>query len=331
MVDSPISHGAASGAAPSSSVSRVVTDPGNLFVTSPIAPRVENTIEVKSETPLLPRAAFVLITLASLIGVYFTGRMHGLSGFALFWRWTAIWSPALVLGFLSWRLFYLRATENGLSPERVTTLHEDLLGRVKVVGKYLAAFSLVAASAPFVAGYLAGWQAVAIAIASVGAAVAVPFAWRSRVAAWTAFAFGAAALILWSVADSHGLVYLTLVRAAHLLAFGLWLGGALFNLGAAVPAGRKNANMHAVVAGARQLERFRWVVRTSLPTIIITGLWMALRYGGFLSPFWRDGIGLLVPLKLGLIGALVVIFITCPLYRACSPVRGVCNLDDLGD
>src|SRR5690606_13347924 len=33
--------------------------------------------------------------------------------------------------------------------------------------------------------------------------------------------------------------------------------------------------------------------------------------------------------KLGLSAALVVIFITCPLYRACSPVRGACDLDDL--
>lgn len=50
--------------------------------------------------------------------------------------------------------------------------------------------------------------------------------------------------------------------------------------------------------GARQLERFRWAVRVSLQTIILTGVWMALRYGGVLSPFWRGGIGLLVPLKL---------------------------------
>ena len=287
------------------------------------------TVQVKSETPLLPRAAFVLITLASLLGVYFTGRMHGLTGFALFWRWTAIWSPALVVGFLAWRLFYLRSAEEGLSPERVGALHEALLGRVKLIGRFLAAFCVVAATVPFLMGYLSTWQAAALVVTNLAAACALPFAWRGRWPAWLGLAFGASTLILWSVADSSGLVYLMLVRGVHLLAFGLWLGGALFNLGAAVPAGRRHANIHAVVAGARQLERFRWVVRTSLPTIIFTGVWMALRYGGFASPFWRDGVGLLIPLKLGLIGALVVIFITCPLYRACSPVRGVCNLDDL--
>lgn len=294
-------------------------------------PAANLVVTVRSETPLLPRAAFVLITLASLLGVYFTGRVHGLVGFPLLWRWTAIWSPALVVGFLAWRLFYLRATEDGLAPARVGALHGALLARVRVVGGYLAAFSVAAATAPLLVGYLSGWQVAALVTASLGAACAVPFAWRSRSAAWLGLLCGATSLVLWSLADSSGLAYLTLVRAAHLLAFGLWLGGALFNLVAAVPAGRRHANLHAVVAGARQLERFRWVVRTSLPTILLTGAWMALRYGGFGSPFWRDGIGLLVPLKLGLIGALVVIFITCPLYRACSPVRGVCNLDDLGE
>lgn len=289
-----------------------------------------NTVTVRSETPLLPRAAFVLITFASLLGVYFTGRIHGLAGFALFYRWTAIWSPALVVGFLAWRLFYLRAAESGLSPDRVGALHEALLGRVKLVGRYLAVFSLVAASAPLAVPYLNTWQSTALVAFNLAAAVLLPFAWRGRFVSLLGLAAGAGTLVLWSAADSGGLVYLALVRGAHLLAFGLWLGGALFNLAAAVPAGRRHANMHAVVAGARQLERFRWVVRTSLPTIIFTGVWMALRYGGITSPFWRDGLGLLIPLKLGLIGALVVIFITCPLYRACSPVRGVCNLDDLG-
>lgn len=279
---------------------------------------------------MLPRAAFVLITLASLVGVFFTGRLHGLTGFALFWRWSAIWSPALVVGFLSWRLFYLRKAESDLNAERVGALHEALIGRVKKVAVYLAAFSLLSASAPLFIGYLSAWQVGLIVGASLAAAALLPFVWRSKPAALAALVLGALILVVWSVADSNGLAYLALVRSVHLIAFGLWLGGALFNLGAAVPAGRLHANIHAVVAGARQLERFRWVVRTSLPTIILTGLWMALRYGGFASPFWRDGIGLLIPLKLGFIAALVVIFITCPLYRACSPVRGVCNLDDLG-
>lgn len=292
-------------------------------------PRVE--VEVKTETPFLPKMAFLLISIASLVGVYFTGRLHGLEGFALLWRWTAFWSLALPTGMLTWRLFYLRRREDGLDDGRVAALHDALTGRVKVLGRFLAPLVVAGATAPLLVDYLSGWQTWSLVGGGLLLAVLVSLAHHSRVVSLAGLLVGAALLAVWSWADSSGSSYLALVRSVHLLAFAAWLGGALFNLGAAVPAGRKHANLDAVVAGARQLERFRWVVRTSLPTIVLTGVWMALRYGGVLSPFWRDGIGLLVPLKLGLIVALVIIFITCPLYRACSPVRGVCNLDDLSD
>jgi len=289
------------------------------------------SIEVKTETPFLPKMAFLLISIASLVGVYFTGRLHGLEGFPLLWRWTAFWSLALPSGMLAWQLFYLRRRETGLDDGRVAALHDALTQRVRIIGRYLAPLILAGASAPLLVDYLSAWQSLTLALGGLALALLVSFAYRSRLAALGGLLLGAALLAVWSWADSGGSVYLALVRTAHLWAFAAWLGGALFNLGAAVPAGRKHVNLDAVVAGARQLERFRWVVRTSLPLIVLTGVWMALRYGDALSPFWREGIGLLVPLKLGLIAALVVIFITCPLYRACSPVRGVCNLDDISN
>lgn len=288
-------------------------------------------IEVKAETPFLPKMAFLLISIASLVGVYFTGRMHGLEGFPLFWRWTAFWSLALPTGMLAWRLFYLRRGEAGLASDRVAALHDALIARVRLITRFLAPLLLAGATAPLLANYLESWQAWSLTAGGAALALLVLFAHRSRTVAMAGFLLGLGLLAVWSWADSNGSTYLALVRAAHLWAFAAWLGGALFNLAAAVPAGRRHVNLDAVVAGARQLERFRWVVRTSLPTIVLTGVWMALRYGGILSPFWRDGLGLLVPLKLGLILALVVIFITCPLYRACSPVRGVCALEDLDE
>lgn len=293
--------------------------------------RSQVNIEVKTETPFLPKMAFLLISIASLVGVYFTGRMHGLEGFPLFWRWTAFWSLALPTGLLAWKLFYLRRREAGLDDGRVAALHDALNARVRVIGRFLAPLVVAGATAPLLTSYLSGWERWSLVGGGIALAVLMPVAHRSRAFAFPALLLGITLLALWSWADSASSFYLFLVRTAHLWAFATWLGGALFNLGAAVPAGRKHVNLDAVVAGARQLERFRWVVRTSLPTIVLTGVWMALRYGGVLSPFWRDGIGLLVPLKLGLIAGLIVIFITCPLYRACSPVRGVCNLDDLGD
>lgn len=287
-------------------------------------------VEVKTETPFLPKAAFFLISVASLVGVYFTGRLHGLEGVVLVWRWLHFWGLALATGMLAWRLFYLRQVEQGLAPKRVAAHGESLMGRVRLVGRYLVPLLLLGALAPWFVEYLEPAQAAALTGASLCVAAALAGAHRSRALAFTAFLAGIAGLALWGWADSAGATSVVVVRTVHLWAFAAWLGGALFNLGAAVPAGRQHANIDAVVAGARQLERFRWVVRFALPTVIVTGVWMALRYGGFASPYWFTGLGMLIPFKLVLILALVVIFITCPLYRACSPVRGVCNIEDLG-
>lgn len=303
---------------------RVVV-PGKPFLVTP-----GTVIEVKTETPFLPKAAFVLISIASLVGVYFTGRMHALEGAVLVWRWLHVWGLALATGMLAWRLFYLRPHEHGLSSRRVTAHHDDLVARVGVVSRVLVPLLLLGAPVPWFVAYLSTPQAAALTLASVASAVAIAGAHRGRAPLYVAFATGVAGLALWGWADSGGVASVTAVRAVHLVAFAAWLGGALFNLGVAVPVGRLHTNIDAVVAGARQLERFRWVVRCALPTVIVTGVWMALRYGGVGSAFWLNGLGLLVPAKLVLILVLVVIFITCPLYRACSPVRGVCNVDDLG-
>lgn len=286
-------------------------------------------VEVRSETPFLPKAAFVLISLASFVGAFFTGRMLGVTGFDLVWRWLPFWSLALTVGFLTWRTVYLRPSESGLDVERVSALHNELLGRIRRVRWFLLPILLLGASAPFGMAYVSAELRAALLVGTVLLAALVWMADRNRIVAALGMLVGLALLTLWGVADSHGQVGVSVVRAVHLTAFALWLGGALFNLAAAIPAGRRHPNLDAVVMAARQLERFRWAVRVSLPTIIVSGVWMALRYAGVLSPFWRGGIGLLVPLKLLFIVALIVIFITCPLYRACSPVRGVCNVDDI--
>ncbi len=164
------------------------------------------------------------------------------------------------------------------------------------------------------------WGALAFTQLLLGLAL-----WRGR--PWLALGLAVALTLLWAERDTQGFWAFAL-RALHLSAFGLWLGGALFNLSVNIPVGMRHPFVGAVVAGARQLERFRLVVRFALPTLILTGLLMAFSYR---IPFEAWGVFpfSLIPLKLGLILALVVIFITCPLYRQCSPVKGVCNLDDL--
>jgi putative copper resistance protein D len=67
-----------------------------------------------------------------------------------------------------------------------------------------------------------------------------------------------------------------------------------------------------------------------LPTLIITGFIQAYRYVGFnLNALTTSIFGWLILTKLLLIGVLIVVFLTCPMWRACSPISGMCKLDDL--
>lgn len=127
-----------------------------------------------------------------------------------------------------------------------------------------------------------------------------------------------------------GAAWPLLVRWLHLSAFGLWLGGAFWNIFIAVPAARQTLTVQVVVAAGRQLERFRVVVRVFLPTLIITGFIQAYRYVG-LSPeaLLYSPMGRVILIKIGLVLALVGVFLTCPLWRACSPITGMCKLDEL--
>lgn len=103
---------------------------------------------VKTETPMLPRAAFVLITLASIGGAFFTGTGLGLGAFALVARWLSLWAMGLAGGFLVWRLFYLRRRENEVEQAHVDTLNKDLLHRAAQVGRVVAAIVALSAAAP---------------------------------------------------------------------------------------------------------------------------------------------------------------------------------------
>jgi hypothetical protein len=56
---------------------------------------------------------------------------------------------------------------------------------------------------------------------------------------------------------------------------------------------------------------------------------MADAYRALPAQWWLHFPGLLIPLKVLMIVALIAVFIACPLFRQCSPVQGVCNIDDL--
>src|SRR5690625_5924472 len=62
----------------------------------------------------------------------------------------------------------------------------------------------------------------------------------------------AGALLMWAYADS-GWGWPGAVRAAHLIAFSLWLGGALWHIGVAMAAGRGHPQVDGGVGGANHL------------------------------------------------------------------------------
>ncbi len=287
---------------------------------------------VKTETPFLPKVAFTLITLASAGGAVFTGLGFGLDAPALGLRWFALWALALAGGFLVWRLFYLRDHERDLDQGTVDALNRTALHRADRVSRVVGGMLVLAAAGTLAVGYLGYLPGVRYIVlfgtAALGVLMLVGVA--SRAVAWTALLVGAVLIATWAIADA-GTDWHGLIRIAHLTAFSLWLGGALWNIGVAMPAGRAHPNVTAVLAGARQLDRFRWVVRFSLPTIIITGLVMAGVYTALPIGWWLTFPGVLIPIKVLAIVALVVVFITCPLFRQCSPVQGICNIDDLAE
>lgn len=302
---------------------------------SQLSPREQGRVDtlqvvVRDETPFLPKVAFTLITLASAGGAVFTGLGMGLESGELAIRWLALWSLALAGGFLVWRVAYLKDEEVEVDQAALDALNDSALTRADTVGRWVAPIVLAGAPGILVVPWLDGplrWAMVAGAVA-LAALLAVGV--RHHGVAIAATVVVGPLVAGWAYVDA-GTGWPGVVRALHLTAFTLWLGGALWNIAVAMRAGREHPNLDAVLAGARQLDRFRWVVRFALPTIIVTGLVMAWGYRGVPTEWWLTFPGVLIPLKVLAIVALVVVFITCPLFRHCSPVQGVCDINDLDD
>jgi putative copper resistance protein D len=128
----------------------------------------------------------------------------------------------------------------------------------------------------------------------------------------------------------NGQAWPLLVRTVHLTAFGLWFGGAVWNIFITVPAARNIVSLPVVLAASQQLERFRIAVRIILPTLIVTGFIQAYNYVGLnLHALMASTFGRLILIKIILVGILIGVFITCPMWRACSPISGMCKIDDL--
>lgn len=295
---------------------------------------------------VLPKVALVVITLASLIGTWLTMSTHN----AYAWtqvvpRWLHLITFATLAGGSMWKALFVQPGESLSHHEPFARFASGEFRRFRRVAQIVLPIFLAGAvwDALRFSGWGAGWiawadLALAAAIAAVAGADAYlgarpdPFAER-RLArtALALFVLDALAQAALDVVLTQGWSWLPLfARWLHIGAFGLWFGGALWNIFIAVPAAREIVSLPVVVSASQQLERFRVAVRMILPTLIVTGAIQAYRYVG-LNPaaLAASIVGYLILAKLALLGALIAIFLTCPMWRACSPIAGMCKLDDL--
>lgn len=297
---------------------------------------------------VLPKAALAIILAASLAGTAVSLRLSGdWSLLAAGATWLYLVALGVLTGGLLWKHGFVR-------PADLETGADEYCARM--YGRYdrFAAASLAVVLA---AGVAVLWRYRSaglepLLVGSLGASLLVLGAAGSAQVARSqsvdrqfrhplgvlALAAAVAAVALTAAAEvalrSGGLAAVA-VRALHLLSFSVWVGGAVWNIFAAVPTGQEYPTPEVVRAAGEQLERFRWAVRFVIPTILLTGLYQAVDGLGVAAATYVESLlGLAVLSKLGLIGVLFAIFKLCPMWRACSPIDGVCDLahaDDGGD
>lgn len=296
---------------------------------------------------VLPKVALTVIVLASLVGTWLTMTTHGAGEWTqVVPRWLHLLGFATLAGGHMWKALFVRPPESAAHRDGFAQFAAGefrLFRRIARVAVFVFVVGAVWDAARF-AGWGAGTALVALDL-GLAAAVAIvigvdvfrapsadPYAQRRpAVVALVLLVLAALAQGALDVTLAQGWAVGPLaVRGLHLAAFGLWLGGAFWNIFIAVPAAREIVSLPVVIAASQQLERFRVAVRIILPTLIVTGFVQAFRYVGWdLSGLTDSLFGYLILAKLGLIAGLIVIFLTCPMWRACSPIAGMCKLDDL--
>ena len=308
-------------------------------------PRIANGL---LDRYLLPKVALVTISIASLVGVYLTMTTHGAPAVWAVVRWLHLATLGALAGGTMWWGWFIQRPADADEIAQVARFSVAQQGRFRAIGA--AALAAVVLTAPNLlwfatwatdplarALWIANAGALLIAIAAAGGLLTRPlieeraFATGFARATWGALVL---AIALTALLDAR----LTfpdqplawLLRPIHVIAFALWIGGAVWNIFIAVPGAQATLSFGTVVAAAQQLERFRWTVRVILPTLVITGLLQAYAYIGLdLNLLLSTFFGQLILFKIGLVVALIGIFITCPMWRACSPIKGICDLDDL--
>lgn len=296
----------------------------------------------------LPKVALTVIAISSLVGTWLTMTTHGAGAWSsVLPRWLHLVSFGLLAGGYMWKGLFTQPAHRPAQSAYVAAFVRAQFARFRrlawvVLGVYFVTglFDLVRFSEMGV-----GWPIWLGAALMVAITLVVmhelylrrpddPFAERPEARLVLGLlVIDALFQAIFDVTLSQGGAWWPLlVRWLHLTAFGLWIGGAVWNIFITVPAARQTIAIPVVVAAGRQLERFRVVVRMILPALIVTGLIQAYRYVGFsLDALLYSSIGHVILIKIGLVLVLIGVFLTCPLWRACSPISGMCKLDELYD
>ncbi|ELY86352.1 hypothetical protein [Natrinema altunense] len=293
---------------------------------------------------VLPKVALVVILAGSLAGTWVSGRLGGQSAAVTLAKWLYFVALGVLTGGLVWKHCFVRPRDLGMGAgdycaEMYARFDQIATGSVTVLAVtgpvVLAAYASRLESGPLVVGLgvlLAAWLGTLVVTTRGSGPVDEQF---RRPAGLFALALALA------VVAGTGLAEVSLrefgpiaaaVRTIHLLAFGAWIGGAVWNIFVAVPTGQQRPTAAVARAAGEQLERFRWAVRFIIPLLFLTGLVQAVTvFGVRLETYVAAPIGIAVLAKVGIIGLLAVIFKLCPMWRACSPIDGVCDLEGVGE
>jgi len=292
---------------------------------------------------VLPKVALVVILLSSLVGTVLS--MH-LSGTASPGVVLAKWSYFVALGVLGggllWKHGFVRPSDLDSGAETYCERMYDRFDRIAT-----AAVVVLLVSSPVVLveyeRVLGASVTVVVLVVTLGGFLltmaisvrrgqSVDEAFRS-IAGVAAVGFVTCVIVVSGLAEVRlrgGGTTAAVVRAIHLLAFAAWIGGAVWNIFVAVPTGQEHRTVPVVEAAGRQLERFRWAVRFIIPVLVLTGVYQAIdALGDAVGAYVGSVAGLAVLGKVGFIAVLVAIFKLCPMWRACSPVEGICDLEAL--
>ncbi len=292
----------------------------------------------------LPKVALAVILAASLVGTWVTTSLSGHAGAVLIGaKWAYFVALGILTGGFVWKHLFVRPADLGdeageYCAEMYARFDRIATGAVPVLAAggavALSEYTVRIGPGPFVYGTSASLIAlIGLTVATVRRRAPVDDQFRSP-SGLGALALALALVVATAVAEvaTRGFDPVAAgVRALHLLAFAVWVGGAVWNIFVAVPTGQQRPTVAVVRAAGEQLERFRWAVRFVFPAIFLTGLYQAVDgLGTSAGTYVGSAAGLAVLAKVGFVALLVVIFKLCPMWRACSPIEGVCELDDLG-